>query len=355
MSTSQSHFLGGVAEVSILDGDTMFAKAKTLLDSSITIGVSNVEVRGGTGAKLLGKYFHTTKFDAKLTDAMFRMEYISKNVGQNITIGTTDVYTSEQVTLAQGGIGTITGDAVDFEGYGLVGWVKYPLEATYTTVIIAGDKTFTVPNGKKDDVVCIEYSVLDAAARQLVIPSNMIPSTVRLIFKAELFAGDNTDPNSASLVGYVFIEVPRFILSGNQAISMTMNGVSNTPLEGSALSNDATDCAGVGYYALIKEQMINANWYDDVYALAVEGGEVDVTVGAGTETLSVMALHPYFMPSKAPNKDLHFATSDGAKATVGTNTGIVTPVGAGNCTITIYITNKSTVLAYVDVVVSAAP
>lgn len=348
---SNNLFLAGVAEVDIYDADVLFAKAKTLLDSSITVDVSETDVRGGMGNKLLGKYYHTSKFDAKLTDPMFRLEYIAKNVGALITQGG-NIYTSETVTLAGGGVGTVVGTPTDFSTFGHIGWAKKVADIAYQTVTFT-DKTFPFPGGIEGDIVCIQYVTEDNAATQMIVPSNIIPSTVRLVMKAQLFSGDSSDVSSSTLMGYAFIEIPSFILSGKQTITMAANGVSNTPLEGSALSNNAADCNGAGYYAIITQSLLNANWYDDVQTIAIEGGQVDLDDGGDDETLSILALHPYTMPSKAPNADLDFASSDEAVATVGANTGIVSPVGVGDCVITVNITEKESVVAFVDVVVAA--
>ncbi len=113
----QNYFLAGVATVELLKEDQLFATAKTLLDTSITIDVSEQEVRGGQGNKLFGKYFHTSKFDAKLTDTMFRLEYLAANIGSDITVGS-NMFTEEEITLGAGGAGTIVGTPVDFETYG---------------------------------------------------------------------------------------------------------------------------------------------------------------------------------------------------------------------------------------------
>ena len=63
----------GVANVSAFDAHNKLAfTANTLTESSLTIGLSAEDVRGGTGAGLLGRYFHTSTFELTLTDA-FRL------------------------------------------------------------------------------------------------------------------------------------------------------------------------------------------------------------------------------------------------------------------------------------------
>ena len=92
------YFLAGVANAEIFKGNDLFATAKTLIDSSITIGVSAEDIRAGQGAKLYGKYFHTSTFDLKMTDAMFRLEYIAANVGSDLELGG-DVFTEEEINI----------------------------------------------------------------------------------------------------------------------------------------------------------------------------------------------------------------------------------------------------------------
>ena len=94
---SSQFFLAGVANVDIFKNNTLFSTAKTLIDSSITIGVSAEDIRAGQGAKLYGKYFHTSTFDLKLTDAMFRLEYLAANVGADLELGG-DVFYEEELT-----------------------------------------------------------------------------------------------------------------------------------------------------------------------------------------------------------------------------------------------------------------
>ena len=345
----QNLFVAGVAVVDIFDADQLFATARTLIDTSIAIDVSEQDVRGGQGNKLFGKYFHTSKFDAKLTDSMFRLEYLAKNVGSVITVGS-NIFTEEQVTLTAGGAGTVVGTPVAFATYGTVGWATLVGTSSYQTVTFTG-KNFTFVGGTSGDVVCVKYVSLDNASRQTIINANIIPSTVRLVMTASLFSGDLENISTATRVGVVQIEVPRFILSGKQDIAMTSSGVANTPLAGSALAVSSNDCTGSSYYAVISEQIFNAHWYDDVVALSVSGGEVDLSV-LGTETLVVYALHSSAMPSVAPVADLTFSSDTPGVATVSIHGGLVTGISAGSATITASITAKPTVEAFVGVVVT---
>ena len=92
-----SMFLAGVADARIFRNDELFATAKTLVDSSISIGVSAEDIRAGKGAKLYGKYFHTSTFDLKMNDAMFKLEYIAANVGADLQVGGEVFKTKEMI------------------------------------------------------------------------------------------------------------------------------------------------------------------------------------------------------------------------------------------------------------------
>ena len=93
-----AYFMAGVANAEIFKGNDLFATAKTLTDSSITIGVTGEDVKAGQGAMLYGKYFHSATMGLKMTDAMFRLEYIAANVGSEIELGG-DVFCEEEIEI----------------------------------------------------------------------------------------------------------------------------------------------------------------------------------------------------------------------------------------------------------------
>ena len=341
-------FMAGVATVDLFEGNQLFATAKTLLDSSITIAVSEQDVRGGQGNKLYGKYFHTSKFDAKLTDSMFRLEYLAKNIGSDINVGA-DIFANETVTLTSGGAGVVVGTPASFDSYGVVGWATKEGDSAWQTVTFTG-KNFNFVGGNSGDTVYVKYITADSATREIVVSANIVPSTIRMVMRASLFAGDSKNMNTATKVGYAEIEVPRFVLSGNQEIAMSATGVANTPLTGSALAVDNPDPNKEAYYAMIREIILGAKWYDDVYGLAVEAAPVDLTVG-GNETLRVWALHSNALPSVAPNSDLTFTSDTTAKATVDAS-GKVVGVATGTAYVNISITSKNTVQSSVKVTVA---
>lgn len=347
-------FLAGAATVDMLVGDQLIATATTLLDSSITVGSTAEEVRGGPGAKLLGKYYHTSTFDINLTDVLFKLEYFAFQTGSAIQ-QIADVFTSEQVTLGAGGSGTITGTPAVYQSYGTIGWAAKPGSDAYQKITFT-EKAFTVAGAKEGDIYCVKYISTDNAARQITISSSFIPSEVTLVMTANLYRaggrGEN-DVNNSSKIGIVQVLVPRFQFNGSMELSMTSTGVANSPIAGSALDNPSADCSDGGYYAIITEQLSGSSWYDNVFALAIEDSDIELATTTGTAALSVYALPLNGAAFKPPYEDLTFTSAANGTATV-TQEGVVTGVAQGSTTVTVSIKNKAGVEAIANITVPAA-
>lgn len=131
---------------------------------------------------------------------------------------------------------------------------------------------------------------------------------------------------------------------------MTSTGVANSPMSGNALANESVSCDGHGYYAIITEKINGAKWYDNVYALAVMNGNVEVQNGNNV-TLQVMAIPYYGAAFPCDNANLTFTSLAPETATVGDHTGVVNGVIAGSTGITVVITEKPSVedVVYVTV------
>ena len=202
----------------------------------------------------------------------------------------------------------------------------------------------------------MKYISTDNAARQITISSSFIPSEVTLVMTANLYRaggrGEN-DVNNSSKIGIVQVLVPRFQFNGSMELSMTSTGVANSPIAGSALDNPSADCSDGGYYAIITEQIAGASWYDNVFALAIEDSDVELTAPSGTQTLSVYALPVAGVAFKPPYEDLTFTSAADATASV-TAEGVVTGKAAGNTTITVAIKNKTGIEAVANVTVTGA-
>ena len=260
-----AYFLAGVGNAEIFKKDkdgkeNLFATAKTLTDSSITIGVSAEDIRAGQGAKLYGKYFHTSTFDLKMTDAMFKMEYIAANVGAELE-WSGEVF--KDVSLTSDQLCKITlSDAVPFTSGGpIYAYAKRPNDEFYKTYVVDKENGYTITVPEQNTEYCVKYLYTNENARKLSIKANFTPDTLSVYLTSNLYAGDDKNPATGTKVGTVTIKVPRFLLSGSQELSMNMTGSSTTPFEGSALASNAEGCDGEGIYAEIIEVIDSKEWW----------------------------------------------------------------------------------------------
>jgi hypothetical protein len=95
------------------------------------------------------------------------------------------------------------------------------------------------------------------------------------------------------------------------------------------------------------------DWYAGVDGLSIIGGDVSMASGSAATALVVYAVASGGGFSfEASNALLDFVSSDPTKASVGANTGIVTPLAVGVTTIKASITGKATVEINVVVTVT---
>lgn len=341
-------FLGGVADVELYKGNSLFALAKTMIDTSVAFSITLEDVRAGRGAKLWGKYAHSSTMNVTLTDVMFKLDFIASNVGGNISIGG-DVTEAEEVTLGAGGTFSVKKTPALFNN-SLIGWYSKPGENNWTTFTF-NSQSGTVPGGQEGDIYCVRYFNTNEAARTLVVSANFIPDTVHARLTAPLFAGDYNNVSDATQIGEVIFDIPRLMLSGEQEIAMSMTGVANTPLTGAALATSTSNsCESDSIYGEIIEVIYGSNWEDDAIALAIDNADIELATN-GTTTLQVYALFNNALPKLVNNSDLTFTSTTEATATVDA-TGKVTAVAAGTTIINVVLTKKNSIEAFANVTVS---
>lgn len=315
---------------------------KTLLDSSIETTLGNSDVRAGRGNQLQYVYYHTAEMSINISDAQWNLDFIANHVGNQIETGS-NVYVEENVTLGGAGAGTVLGTPLAVTGATIYGWVTQE-DGTVTKVTFTGSN-FTLAGGTLNEVVCVRYYALNSAARSVTIPSNFIPSILRLVLVAQLCSSDS----STNVIGEVQIEIARATMTGAFTISLTPDGVATTPLVARALaSNDSwLGCSSEPTYAKINEILYNTNWYDNVIALAIEGGDFSLA-NAATKTLVVRAVPQSGASFIPPVADLTFSSTVVGDATVDA-AGVVTWVSDGASTIKATITAKPAIDANVVV------
>jgi hypothetical protein len=339
-------FLVSVADVYGYDSnDNLLFVGKTSLDSSIETTLANTDVRAGKGNQLQFIYYHTAEMNITINESQFSLPYLALNVGSSITVGK-NMFKEETVTVTDGA-GTILGTPLAVSTSTIYGWV----DVNGTTERVAfNSKSFQLSDPTFDGDVCVRYYTYDSAAESITINADMMPSTIRLVMEATL-ASDKV--GTTSKIGTVQIEVPKASMTGQFTISMTPDGVASTPLSVRALASKTVSggCAtNRPIYATITKKVDSANWYDNVVALAIEGGDFSLAVDA-TKTLQVFAITSTGSTFLAPIADLTFATGTPATATVS-SVGLVTGKAAGTSTLKATITAKTSVDASAVVTVA---
>ena len=354
-------FLTSVADVYAYDtSEQLIFAGKTLLDSSIEVSLGSAPVRGGRGNQLQYIYYHTGEMKFNLTDTQWNLGMLAATVGVS-TVTSNSTYQEESVSLTVAGqtvTGTVAGTPLAATSSAtLYGWVTLP-SGTILNGTFSGSN-FTATKAATETLVtgelgCIRYWAADSASVSVKINANMIPKVVKLVMETQLNSADVT----TNKIGVVQIIAPTVALSGAFSISMKSDGVSNTPLTATALAYQGTGvdaCVDGPYYAKLIEIIDDANWYDNVVALAIQGGDFAALTTADPVTLVVWAIPSSGAAFLAPTTgtELTFSSGTEATATVTANLGVVTMVGAGTTLLKVLITASSTVEASCILTVSA--
>ena len=342
-------FLTSVADYEFYDtSDVLLCSGKALVDTTFDVKLASTQVRGGRGNQLQYLYWHSNEMTIQLNDTQWNLAALGSTVGSNITTGNS-VYVQETITLGSGGGGTVVAQPLAIQSATLYGWITH-VDQSIERVTFTG-KTFATSSGTSGDVVCITFFANDAASRSITIPANAIPRIGRLVLTAQLNSGDQ----SSNKIGVVEVIIPKCQLSGSFTINMKADGVSQTPLSGTALSYMSTatsSCLSEPIYAEIIEVLDSALWYTDVIGLSVEGGNFSLATTLGTDTLVVYAVkNNGDSPFIVDNAELDFTSGTTGVATAGLHTGLITGISAGTSLITVTITDKTSIETQVTVTV----
>ena len=281
-------FLASVANVELFErvnGELKhFASAHTLTDSSIGFQISMEDVRGGQGAKLFGRFGHTTGMTLQMTDAMFDINYLRLNLGAKRSESTiTSVLASEVKTWD--GSSDITLDNTAVSVGHLCGledvlcWAHkvdckegtsadIPLTVTGTPnkTIAAAQLTGKFVAG---DVITISYFKNDPASVLYDVSATFIPGEVMAVMTANEYAGDSANVTTGEAVGQLVVKIPRLQLDGQFDLGLNMTSAATISLNGSALA--AIDSAtGKEYYAEILETNHSADFRSGLIGVAID-------------------------------------------------------------------------------------
>lgn len=337
--------LGGSMNWDFFDPTDMslVLKLTSATDSGLNSEVQNAEVRGGQEHKKYANYYFGGSLKASATSCLFNLSYFEQKFGVESTMGA-KIETEEQVTIAVADTITVTGTPIAPPA-------KTDVTGTYrlsTSTVDAEEAiTFTGQNATVSGltvgtVVCVKYWVTDLTAKNIIVPTNMIPKILYAVGKANEFdAGEEGQINtSSSKVGVFQVVMPRAQFDPNGDIAMTSSGTANVPLSFEALANKGTGCNAQEYYAIWSETTVGAEAFDTCTGIGVIDGDIDLEVG-GTETIYVVAEYNNVSGISGVSNDLlTFTSLTPATCTVGAHTGIVTAVASGTSIIQISVTSK---------------
>lgn len=269
-----------------------YFSANTMTDSTINISVTAEEIRGGWGNRLLGKIFHDTNFGVNLTEAMWSLDYLAAQIGEEVKSGAevvANTLKSQKATLTNGEsgaftlsesdisdtIGTMFANAGSFCAGALaqkIIWVKDCNGDVYTADVEGTKGAYTYKfqdanNKPADGEVCVSFPVENTNVKQLIVSAAFAPQEFSLFLTAKLFDGDSCKKSTGKYAGKVVIEIPRFQLDGTVDLTLNPSSAASVALNGTALAYGCT-CGedAAGEYAKISVVMNPEATSTDMYA-----------------------------------------------------------------------------------------
>lgn len=246
-----------------------YFSANTMTDSTLNISVTAEEIRGGWGNQLLGKIFHDTNFGVNLTEAMWSLDYLAAQIGEEVKKGAGKDLKSVTGTVTSEGNLTVTIPTEDtiapmFDKAAgfcaaadntLIVWVKDCNDEMFTYTATKGEEsgyTFQLVGkaGPVAGAVCVTYPTEVANCEQLIVTAAYAPKEFSLFLYGKLFAGNGCQKSKGKYAGKITIEIPRFQLDGTVDLAMNPSSAASVSLNGQALASGCS-CDGEPQYATI--------------------------------------------------------------------------------------------------------
>jgi len=280
-------FLASVANVELFErvnGELRhFASAHTLTDSSIGFQISMEDVRGGQGAKLFGRFGHTTGMTLQLTDAMFDINYLRLNLGAKQSSSLIASILATEQKVWDGGDIILDNSAVSVGHLcglnGVLCWGRKVSCKSGTSsevpLQVSGEQMRTISasqlSGKfvVNDVITISYFKNDPTAILYDVSATFLPGEVVAIMTANEYAGDTANVTTGEPVGQLIVKIPRLQLDGQFDIGLNMSSAATIALNGSALAS-VDPVTGKEYYAEILETNHNPDFRTDLIGVAID-------------------------------------------------------------------------------------
>lgn len=302
-----NYILGGVMNAEAFverDGKLEhYFSAKTLTDSTVNISVTSEEIRGGEGAQLLGRFFHTSNFGVNLTDALFDFKYLEAQIGSDIELADAEYIYEDTITLTNGAgklskepavlFGSEQNICVD-AAHNRIAWIK-DCDGNYVTVYPTGEDAQPQINitgvELADGTYCVKYPITQEGCRQVLVKAMYQPKEFKLVLTGNLFAGSSCSIANSSKVGKLVIEIPRFQLDGTVDLGLNMSSAATIALNGFAL---ASGCGcGDAQYAKMSE-ILDGDQYQGYTTITVANKD-DLHVG---DVLKVYAAGAKKLPKR---------------------------------------------------------
>lgn len=280
--------------------------------------------------------------NATLTDALFSLEYLSLKMGAEITVGSNG-FVLESVTTTQANQITVTGTPVELLSFGYLGYWSYAGKDEWQKITFEG-KTATAANLPIGSEVCVKYCADQEAARQFIVPTNIIPKEITMILQYPLFRAGTTSLTQSYRVGTLEVKIPRFLPDPSIDMSLTSSGAATTSFSGTALPyKQSTGCQNDGgNYAIFTEIIDGANWYDGLTTIAVDNADIRLANG-GTTTLKLWGVYndgASLSTKPLDNTKMTYTVTPNSVANVSA-AGVVTAAGEGTATIKIVATDTA--------------
>lgn len=321
-------FLKGIVEQTYKDpttGDIM-GFDNVASEGAIETSVNLQEITGGFGNPIVGIIPDTTRMTGTYTSAAFSLRTRQLITGGNLhydavaPVCETITATGTTLTVSKTPVKHYAQSASDTSCWC---YVKPTNSSTYVGTNYGVNPTtkvvnFTATNGVSYEVF---YFVQNASAMALELPDMFNPSVVTIEQKYGVYAKQNNETSHGTLQGFLYVIIPRAILTGNAGISASQTANATTDGSWMALSPDqnqlvCSDCGSssktFAYYVYVPCADANS----EVQALAVLGSGITTTEGETTQIPVV-----YVMPDNSivtpTYSDLTYKIG-GTPATAGT-------------------------------------
>ena len=278
----------GTAQLLIRNNGTLehFADVDTLTESSLNFSNTMDDIRAGEQAQLIGRFAHDAGMTVTLTNAVFDIGWIAKQVGA-ANIPNPSVFYTESLTVDEGKKITFGKTPVPL-GYScglsdIVVWVRaLDCDApddirSWTAYVLAKDDAGNAPTQltltgdlANQKEVCVRYFVSAAQARGALIRSKFNPAEMVLLLTTKLFAAESSDISTGKPVGHITVKIPRFQLDGNFDLSMAMSSPATQSLTGTVLASRGAGCDDSFVYAEIVEYIEGTDFTSGLKMIAID-------------------------------------------------------------------------------------